>query len=95
MDREEMQRQIPMASLNIGINKFTEHTAVEHKLLVRHWHQIESVRWMTAVRLEIDDCVEAVAREVASQAVRDGILHYSLLEHAVLYARWQIHISDA
>jgi hypothetical protein len=90
MDPEEVRRQVPMASLNIGINKFTEHNAVEHSFLVRHWHQIECVRWMTGLRLEEGGSVEAVAREVVNEAVRGEILHHSLAEHAVLYARWQL-----
>jgi hypothetical protein len=90
MDPEEVKRQVPMASLNIGINKFTEHNAVEHSFLVRHWHQIECVRWMTGLRLEEGGSVEAVAREVVNEAVRGEILHHSLTEHAVLYARWQL-----
>jgi hypothetical protein len=45
---------------------------------------------MTGLRLEEGGSVEAIAREVVNEAVRGEILHHSLTEHAVLYARWQL-----
>jgi hypothetical protein len=39
MEWDEVQRQIPIATLNIAINKFTEHEAVEHDFLVERWHE--------------------------------------------------------
>lgn len=45
MDSEATQRQLPMASLNITTNKFTERPAVEHAFLVENWHEIASVAW--------------------------------------------------
>lgn len=94
MNWDEVERQQPMAAVNIVINKFTEHQAVEHSFLVRHWHQVESVRWLAEMQYREGCSVEAVARNIANEAVKSGVLHRSLVEHAVLYARWQINASD-
>ncbi|TVO66459.1 hypothetical protein FPL11_01895 [Spiribacter aquaticus] len=71
--------------MNIGINKFTEHEAVEHEFLVEHWHEVESVLWNTRLQLKDGDDVERVARATANSAVEHGMLHHTLVEHAVLW----------
>jgi hypothetical protein len=88
MEWDEVQRQIPIATLNIAIKKFTEHEAVEHEFLVERWHEVESVLWNAKLVLKKNhDDVETVARSVAKNAVKYEMLHHSLLEHAVLHAR--------
>jgi hypothetical protein len=90
MEWDEVQRQIPIATLNIAINKFTEHESVEHDFLVERWHEIESVLWNAKLVLKQHDDVETVARSVAENAVKYEMLHHSLLEHAVLHARHKL-----
>lgn len=90
MEWDEVQRQIPIATLNIVINKFTEHEAVEHDFLVERWHEIESVLWNTELVLKEHEDVETVARSVAENAVKYEMLHHSLLEHAVLHVRQKL-----
>lgn len=85
MEQDELQRQQRIASLNIAINKFTEHEAVEHEFLVEHWHEVESVLWNTRLQLKDGDDVERVARATADNAVVHGMLHHTLVEHAVLW----------
>ena len=90
MEWDEVWRQLPMASLNITINKFTEHEAVEHDFLVDHWHEVTSVTWNTRLLLKDGDEVSVVARRVAEQAVEHDMLHHSLVEHAVLHAQCEL-----
>lgn len=85
MEQEEMQRQQRIASLNITINKFTDHEAVEHEFLLERWHEVESVLWNTRLQLKDGDDVESLARATATSAAQNGMLHHTLVEHAILW----------
>ena len=89
-EQDEAERQQRIASLNSTINKFTEHDAVEHDFLVAHWHEVESVLWNTRLQLKDGDDIEAVARATANNAVEHGMLHHTLVEHAVLWTLKQL-----
>ena len=94
MEPDEVDRQRPMAAVNIAINKFTEAEPVEHEFLVSHWHQVESIRWLTASQLREDESVEDCARRVSADAVKKALLHPRLLEHAVLYSQWNLNETE-
>ena len=90
MHADELRHQCSIAPLNVTSNKFTEHDAVKHDFLVAHWHEVESVLWNTRLQLKDGDDVEAAARATANNAVEHGMLHHTLVEHAVLWTLKQL-----
>ena len=90
MDSFQYDVVIPAKSLNLAIKYATDYEHVDLRFLVDHWHEVTSVAWNTQLMLEDDDDIQTVARNVAERAVEYGMLHHSLVEHAVLYVRSEL-----